>query len=137
MLAMFSFYGGGSLLVLRVFLGAVFVVHGWPKIKNLKATAKGFAGMGFKPGWLFGTIAALLEFFGGIGLVIGFLVVPFAAFLALQFLTITIWKILKKAPFTGAGGWELDLVILGGLIALLALGSGSFALDRMFFGPWL
>jgi hypothetical protein len=60
-------YGGWGFVIPRIILGAMLIVHGWPKIKDLRQNASNFSGMGFKPGWLWGTIAALLEFFGGVG----------------------------------------------------------------------
>lgn len=43
-----------AILIPRVFLGVVFFYHGWPKIKDLRANARDFEAMGFKPGWLWG-----------------------------------------------------------------------------------
>ena len=59
-------------LLARIFCGAVFVVHGTPKIFNLQGTAIFFADNFGVPGWLAVPIA-LLEFFGGILLMSGFL----------------------------------------------------------------
>ena len=135
MLSTFFFYGGVSVFVLRLALAAVFLVHGGRKIGNLKRTAAGFNAMGFKPGSFWGTLVALLEFFGGgIAFALGFLVQPIAILLALQFITIIIWKLAKKQSFVG--GWELDLVIFAGLLVLAANGAGAWSLDRIFFLGW-
>ena len=40
---------------------------------------------------------------------------------------------LRKA-FTGEGGWEFEFLLLVGAIALLFLGAGKFALDRLLLG---
>lgn len=42
------------LLIPRVIFAVVFLSYGWPKIKDLKANARDFEEMGFKPGWLWG-----------------------------------------------------------------------------------
>ncbi len=131
MLSIFFFYGGFAVFLLRVSLAAVFIAHGWPKLKNLKATWDGFHGMGFKPGKLFGTLAMVLEFFGGIALLFGFLVSIVSFFAILQFAVITIWKLSKKMPFVS--GWEIDLLILAGFVVLITLGGGSYSLDHLFF----
>jgi putative oxidoreductase len=119
-------YGGWGFVVPRLILGALLIVHGWPKIKNLNKTAGDFNGMGFKPGMLWGTIVALLEFVGGIGLLLG-LWVPYLCFLFLiQFFVIIVWKWSKKMPF--AGGWELDAIIFALLLVFFTLYGGFYLL---------
>jgi len=130
MLFILSFYGGTAVLALRAVLGAIFIVHGWPKPKDLKQTTINFEGMGFRPGKLWGTVVAVLEFFGGIALVIGLFVQPVAALFIIEFAVIIIWQISKRMPFVGR--WEFDLLILAAFIVLFALGGGSYSLDRMY-----
>lgn len=134
MLSTFFFYGGLGVFALRIVLGVIFIVHGWPKLKNLKQTAAMFNGMGFKPGGFWGTLVALLECAGGLALLLGFYTQVFAVLFALQFATIVVWKIAKGQPF--AGGWEFDLLILAALLALALNGGGSYSLDRAFFLGW-
>lgn len=127
---MFTFlYGGSDLVIflLRVFLGAVFIVHGWPKIKDLKQTAQNFEGMGFKPGTFWGPFVAILEFFGGLALLLGFLTQIFALLFAVEFVVITLWKIKSGQKF--AGGYEFDLSLLVMSLILLVSGSGLASLD--------
>lgn len=132
MLSTFLFYGGLGVFALRVALAAVFFVHGWKKLRNLKQTGEWFGSIGFEPGLFWGTPAAILEFFGGgICFLFGFLVQPVAILLILQFITILAWRIGNKHPFVG--GWELDLIIFGALLMLLANGGGAFGLDQMIF----
>jgi putative oxidoreductase len=131
MLSIFFFYGGFAVFVLRVALASILIAHGWPKLKDRKKTWASFDAMGFKPGKLFGTLAMLLEFFGGIALLLGFLVQLVAFFLVLQFVVIIIWKLAKGMPLVG--GWEFDLLILAAAVTLLFLGGGIYALDKVFF----
>lgn len=132
MFPLYFLYDVWAVLFLRVILGAILVAHGWPKIKNLKQNAKNFEGMGFKPGKLFGTIAGILEPVGGIALILGLGVTWISALFALEFITIIIWKLAKKMPLVG--GYELDLVILAGMVVLFSLGAGAYSLDRLLFG---
>jgi putative oxidoreductase len=134
MFPLYFLYDMWPVLILRIALGLILIAHGWPKLRDLKTTAQNFNAMGFKPGRLFGSAAALLEFFGGIALIVGFLTTWFAALFTLEFIVILFWKWFKKMPLVG--GWELDLLILAGVIALFALGGGAFSIDRIFFG-WL
>jgi putative oxidoreductase len=132
MLSIFFYYGGFAIFLLRVALALILIAHGWSKIKDLKKTWAGFDAMGFKPGKLFGTLAMLLEFFGGIALLLGFLVAFVTFFVILQFIVIVLWKIAKKMPLVG--GWEFDLLILAAAIALHFNGGGSYALDHVCLG---
>src|SRR3990167_8598806 len=84
MLTFLFIWSGIILFVLRVFFGALFVVHGWPKIKDLVQNAKNFESMGFRPGLFWGTIVALLEFFGGLAIIFGFFTQIFGFLLAIQ-----------------------------------------------------
>ena len=124
----FLLFGSWGPLVLRVVFGLIMIVHGFPKLKNLKETSSNFTGMGFRPGAFWGTLTALLESFGGIGLMLGIMTVPLAAFFMVEFLVIIIWKIGKHMPF--AGGWELDFLILAAAAALFFSGAGAISLDH-------
>lgn len=131
MFPLFYIFSDVSILFLRLVLGLIFIAHGWPKIKSLKTNAQNFSAMGFKPGVFWGTIVALLEFFGGIALVLG-LYVQLAAFLfAGEFLVVNVWKILKRQGFVG--GFEFELLIFVAVLALLTLGAGAISLDRFLF----
>jgi len=132
MYSLFFFSGGWVLLFLRLVLGAIVIAHGWPKMKNLKQNGANFEGMGFRPGALWGTIAALIEFVGGIALIIGLFVSGVALLLSLEFIVIVVWKLAKNNPFVG--GIEFDLLILAAACALAVLGAGVFSLGHMFWG---
>ncbi len=123
----FTIYSAQAIFILRVVLGVLFIVHGWPKIKNLKETQANFGAMGFKPGILWGTVAAVLEFFGGLAIVLGILTQGVALFIAAEMLVTTFWKIRKGQGFVG--GYELDLVLFAAALALASLGAGAYALD--------
>lgn len=127
-------YSDIALLILRVFFGALVIAHGLPKLRDLKGTAAAFNQMGFKPGIFFGTLAGILEFFGGIAIAAGFLTQPVAALFVIEFIVTTIWRIAKKHPF--AGGWELDLLLVGIAVLLLSIGAGSHAMDAYLFSNW-
>ena len=130
MLSTFFFYGGLGVFALRLVLAVILVVHGWPKLMDLRKTAGEFAAMGFRPGGFWGPLVALLEVFGGVGLLFGFFTQTFAVLFALQFVVIIVWKLARRKPF---GGIEFDLLILAGLLVLILNGGGVWSLDRAFF----
>ncbi len=127
-------FGDYSFFAVRLVLGIILLAHGWPKIKNLRQTGVNFSSMGFHPGFFWGTVAAVAEFFGGLALLAGFYVQIAAALLVGEFIVINIWRILKKNSFVG--GLEFDLLILSALLVLLTQGGGEYALERMFFWPY-
>ena len=134
MLIDFSFYSDWALALLRIILGVLLLVHGLPKLKDLKATSAGFASMGFKPGAFWGPLVALAEFFGGLALVLG-IGTEFAAMVfVIQFAVITAWKIIRRQAF--AGGFEIDLLILGAAAILLTQGAGAGFFCSVFFTPF-
>lgn len=128
-------YGDTNLFFLRLILGLILIVHGWPKIKNLRGTADNFTAMGFKPGVFWGTIVAIVEFFGGLTIVAGFLANFALVLVVAEFFVINAWKIVKKQPFVG--GLEFDFLILASALTLLSFGSGAWSLDQFIFSRFL
>lgn len=118
-------FGDWGILIARVILGLVLVIHGWPKIKNLKGTAE-WMGQMFKPGILWATVVALIEFVGGLLLIFGFLTQIVAALVAIEFVVI-ILRVKWSKGFVG--GYEFDLLILATAIFLATVGGGIFNLD--------
>jgi len=119
-----------SFFILRLILGLLMIIHGWPKIKNIKGTAEWMSSTGFKPGIFWAIVVALVEFIGGIFLIFGFLTQIIALLLTIQFLIIAIWRIKKHERLIGE--FELDLIILTTSIVLLLNGAGALSLDKFF-----
>jgi putative oxidoreductase len=123
--------GDWGLLLVRVVLGVISIVHGFPKLKDLKGTGVNFASMGFRPGAFWGTLVALLESLGGVALILGIVTVPFAALFVVEFLVIILWKIAKNMPF--ASGWEFDCLIMASAFVIFLFGAGMISLDHFWF----
>jgi putative oxidoreductase len=117
-------YGGWGFAVPRIVLGALLVAHGRPKLKDLRQNARNFNGMGFKPGVVWGTIAAFLEFFGGIGIILGTQVPYLCLLFMAEFAVIMVWKWFKRMSFVS--GWELDAIIFALLLMIFTLYGGFF-----------
>lgn len=129
-----------GLLILRVALGIIFIVHGWPKL-NPNSPMKGPAGvtgfltqLRFPAPALFAWILILVETLGGVLLILG----PFTRLIALglaidMLVAIQLVKRgMAKAPFMDpkGGGWEFEFALLAAAVALLFTGPGAIAL------PW-
>ncbi len=117
-------------LVLRLVLGVVFIVHGYPKLfKNFSQTASFFDSIGIRPAKFWVLVVGVTEFFGGIALIFGFATQLAALLIAINMAVATV-KVKIKQGFVG--GYEFDLVLLVVALALVVLGPGAFALDLPF-----
>jgi putative oxidoreductase len=127
-------WGALALLLIRLVMGMAFILHGWPKIQNPMGWMNAMGGSSV-PSFLQG-VAAIAEFGGGIGLILG-LLTPIAAFgLVCQMLGALILVHLPQGhPFVAQGGpsYELPLIYLVISIMLIALGPGKWSLDAFLF----
>jgi len=121
----FTEYTGYALLFARIIIGIGMIYYGLPKIKDLKSNANDFVGMGFRPGWFWGTIVAFVEFFGGIVMVLGFYAQVAAALLGFEMVIGTIWKIKVGKPFTD---YSYDLQLLALAVIIIVFGSGAYSI---------
>ena len=127
--------------ILRLALGTVFFAHGAQKLLGWFG-GYGFAGtMGFFTGVLhipapFGLLAIIAEFFGGLGLLFGFLT-RIAAFGIAVNMAVAIAAVHHSFGFfmnwTGAQkgeGIEYHLVLLAVTAFLMIRGAGAYSIDR-------
>ena len=124
-----------GLLVLRVVAGAGLMFHGWPKIQN----PMGWMGPEAPVPGILQLLAAVAEFFGGLGLIVG-LLTPIAAFgiLCVMLVAITTVHMAQGDPFVGkgpkGGSWELAALYLAVAAVMLFAGPGALSIDRFVFG---
>jgi len=122
-------------LVLRIAVGSALLAHGLPKVRGGwgKEAGQWLGSMGVPP--FAATLVTVLEFVGGILLIVGLLVPLVAAFFTIQFLSIIAMKASKmKAGFMGTGGkpgYEIDFTYLFLSLAILLLGAGANSLDAL------
>ena len=79
-----------------------------------------------------GSIAATVEFFGGILIIAGFLTQLVAALVAIQ-LVVATWFLRFKLNKSLVGGYEFELLLIATALALVTLGGGTYSLDDFFF----
>jgi putative oxidoreductase len=116
-------------LLLRLAIGSLYIYHGYPKLGAArKGTAEWLKSIGF-PGSL-AAFAGVVEFFGGIALVIGLLTSVVAALSAIWMIATT-WLSMVKMKKKYAGGYELDITLLLISLALAAIGGGRLSLDYL------
>jgi len=132
--------------VLRLVLGVIFFAHGAQKLLGWFG-GYGFSGtMGFFTGLLhipavFAFLAIVAEFFGGLGLILGFLT-RVAAFGILSNMVVAIAMVHSQFGFfmnwTGAQkgeGYEYHLLVLAATVLLIIRGAGAASVDRLLSSP--
>jgi len=117
-----------SLLLMRVIVGVIFAIHGAQKLFGSfdGPGLTGFVGMMGPIGYP----VAIGEFFGGLGLIAGFL----CRFSAASIIVIMIGAISmvhgKNGFFINHQGFEYNLALIGLLAPVLIAGPGKFAIGR-------
>jgi putative oxidoreductase len=121
-----------SLLLVRIAVGVIFAAHGAQKLFGVW-DGPGLAAIVAAPPEGMGPIGYLVtigEFFGGLGLVFGFL----TRFSAASLIVIMIGAIAmvhgKSGFFQQNGGFEYNLALIGLLLPTLLAGPGRFAIGR-------
>ena len=118
-----------GLALLRIAVGTIFILHGKQKLFGM-----GFAGvsgmfsqMGVPMPGVMGPFVALLEFFGGIALILGLL----TRILALGFAIDMLVAILRVKLENGFSHYELEFLLCASSVALLLMGGGEFSVDAL------
>jgi len=125
-----------GLLIIRVGLGVMFMLHGYPKVLGgpemwtKLGSAMGSLGINFAPTF-WGFMAAFSEFGCGLLLVLGLLTKPASFLLAFTMLVATLKHLSAGDAFMHIASRPLELAIV--FIAIMLLGAGKFSLDQKLF----
>ena len=125
-----------AVLILRLFLGFAFMMHGSQKLLGAfgGGGVSGVAGMlgklGIEPSHLWAWVVSITEFVGGVCLFFGFLTRFWAAGLVIDMAVAVVKVNLVNGFFAVKNGIELPLTF--GVIALVIVltGPGSLSMDR-------
>ena len=121
-----------GLVALRIAVATIFIRHGAQKlfVFGFAGVAGAFTQMGVPFPGLMGPLIGLLEFFGGIALVIGLLTRLIALGLVFDMLGAILLVQLKN----GFSRYELEFLLLGSSLALVLTGAGGFSVDALIAG---
>lgn len=126
---------GWAVLALRISIGIIFAAHGAQKLfgwfggYGLEGTGQWMASIGLAPGYLMALLAGSAKFFGGLALIIGLLVRPAAAVLAIAMLVAIFSAHIGNGLFMSNNGYEFGLVLLAVSVSLLLSGAGSASIE--------
>jgi len=134
---------GWAVLPLRVTIGFGFAAHGYAKLsRGPSSFALILAAIGVPAPGLMAWVTSLLEFFGGVSIMLGAFVVPlsiplmvvmltamFSVHLQNGFSTIKLKAVTASGAEFGAPGYELNLLYIAGLLTLTLGGNGAASWD--------
>ena len=101
------------------------MMHGLPKLLDIPSTQTSFMNMGLPPE--LAIIIGLLEFIGGLAILLGILTRIAAGLLAIDMIGAILQVKLSKGFI---GGFELDLLYLAIMISLMITGPGSLSIEK-------
>ncbi len=130
-------------LPLRLMFGIAFIVHGWPKVFSggYHANFVGqLAGSGVPVPAVAAWVVALVEFLGGLALVLGIVTTLASALLVID-MVVALFLVHLSAGFSfihivgmgpdgpqfGLPGYEVNLIYIAGLLSLILSGPGRLA----------
>lgn len=131
---------------MRLIIGLAFIYHGFPKISA--EGHQGFVGMltriGVPAPGVMAWVAGIVEFVGGVALILGAFVAIASALLAIDMLValfkvhlaqgfsfINIKGMGPDGPIFGMPGYEVNLLYIAGLLALMLAGAGALSVDGL------
>ena len=126
-----------GLSIIRILVGIIFMAHGAQKLfglfggGGLAGTAQFMESLGLAPGLLMALLSGGAEFFGGLALVIGLLVRPAALALTVTLIVAIFSVHIGNGLFMANNGYEFDLALMAGTLAVLVEGAGKLSLDRL------
>jgi putative oxidoreductase len=121
-----------GLAALRIAVATIFIRHGAQKlfVFGFAGVTGAFTHMGVPLPGVMGPLIGLLEFFGGIALLLGFLTRVLAVGFVLDMLGAILLVQLKR----GFSGYELEFLLLGSSVAFFLTGAGGFSIDALLAG---
>ncbi len=119
-----------GLAVFRIIVGGVFVSHAVPKLEDPHSTREFFASIGLPDSIHLVYLALATEVIAGTLLAIG-LYTQLAALALTLFMLVATYMSVERIGKEFAGGYEVDLLLLGASFMYYLNGAGKYALDAV------
>ncbi len=116
-----------ALLLLRIGVGVIFIVAGWGKLTGIEGVQDFFGNIGIPLPGLMAWIVAIVEFAGGIMVLVGAYIRVPAILLAI----IMVVAIITTKFGQEFSAYRLDLMLLLVSAALAFMGSGKYSVDDL------
>ncbi len=113
---------------LRLVMGIILVVTAYGKLTNMAGIIANFTKWGFPVPEVTAWFIALLEFFGGIALLLGLFVRYLGALCTIEFIVAALFV---DFPLKGYQGARLVLMLIAAAAALFLLGAGPLSIDSV------
>lgn len=123
-----------SLTLLRVVLGVIMAYHGYLKLfvpGGFRGTIDFFASVGIPAATYSALVVSVVEFAGGILLILGLLARWTSAVMIFEMLVALFTVHIKNGLLVSKGGYEFVLLILAALVVVLVNGPGALSLGKM------
>jgi putative oxidoreductase len=118
-----------AILVGRVLLSILFILAGFGKLTAIAGTAGFFESLGLPAPTVTAVVVGLVEFFGGLAVLIGFKTRIAAILLAVFTLGATAVAHLDFSQAGNALMLQKNLGLIGGFILLAVIGAGAYSID--------
>ena len=116
---------------LRLVMGIILLVAGYMKLMAMEGTVVYFTKQGFPIPVATAWFIALLEFFGGLSLILGLFVRYLGILYTIEFIVAALWV---KFPGVGYAQTRIDLMLIAAAAALYFLGAGPWSIDSLCLG---
>ena len=114
-----------AIMLLRVGVGVIFIYAGWGKLTGIEGTQGFFGNIGIPLPGIMAWVVAIVEFVGGLLILLGaYTKIPH---LLLAFIMLV--AIITTKLGDGFGAARLDFMLLLANLALFLLGSGRYSID--------
>lgn len=114
-----------AILILRIFVAAIFITHGVAKLMNIQGTEMFFQIIGLPT--VLATVVGVVEVLAGLLMLLGFL----TSVSAIAIIAIMVMAIIKvKLPMMGIMGAEIEAAMLVSALVIVLTGSGRYSLGK-------
>lgn len=114
-----------AILILRIFVGSVFITHGVMKLVSISGTESFFQMLGIAP-WL-GVVVGVVEVLAGLSMILGFFTFG-SAIAIIVIMLVAIFKV--KLPMGGIMAAEVDISLLVSALVIFMVGAGKYSLGN-------